>query len=75
MRNQDEQIKFMLSTRTLILSSLSSITFLSSRQLWLKFLYLIFDKEQKSIENYFQTNRDQLIEICTNNQRLQPVGF
>ena len=73
MKNQDERIKSMLATQTLILCALSSITFLTSQQLWLKFLYLIFDKQPKSIETYFKNNQRQLIEISSNSQRLKQV--
>ncbi len=74
MRMQDdEKNRIILSARSLIICSLSSNILLTNEKLWLKFLYFIFDKQQKQIEIYFQNNINSLIEICTTNQRLQKV--
>ncbi len=71
MRMQDEKNKNLLSIHALLLCCLSSNILLTNKKLWLKFLYLIFDKQLQQIENYFQNNINSLIQICTTNQRLQ----
>ncbi|CAF2549669.1 unnamed protein product [Rotaria sp. Silwood2] len=70
MRMQDENTKQILSIRALLVCCLSSILLLTDEKLWLKFLYLIFDKQYKEIENYFNNNINSLVQICTTNQRL-----
>lgn len=73
MRTQDEQTKSLLSARSLLVCCLSSNVLLTNEKLWLKFLYLMFDKQQNQIENYLQNNINSLVQICTANQRLQKV--
>ncbi|CAF3563233.1 unnamed protein product [Rotaria sp. Silwood1] len=70
MRMQDENAKEILSNRALLVCCLSSNLLLTDEKLWLKFLYLIYDKQQKEIEDYFQNNANALVEICTTYQRL-----
>ena len=71
MRTQDEQTKNLLSARSLLVSCLGANVLLTGEKLWLKFLYLLFDKQQNQIENYLQNHVDSLVQICTTNQRLQ----
>lgn len=73
MRMQDDKAKQMLSAQALLASCLSSNILLTDDKLWLKFLYLIFDKKHNEIEVYFKTNVDSLVKICTTNQRLTKV--
>jgi hypothetical protein len=73
MRMQDNNIKLDLSARALLVCCLSSNLLFINQKLWLKFLYLIFDKQQNEIENYFKNNIDSLVQICTTTQRLQKV--
>ena len=73
MRMQEEKAKIVLCARALLVCCLSSQLLLSDEKLWTKFLYLIFDKQQNEIENYFKNNVDSLVQICTTNQRLQKV--
>ena len=73
MRMQDEQNKSLLAGRSLPICCLSADLLLVNAKLWLKFLYLIFDKQQKQIEHYLQNNVDVLVQICTSSQRLQRV--
>ena len=73
MRMQDNQLKLLLSSRALLVCCSSSNLLLIDKKLWLKFLYLIFDKQQNQIENYFLNNLDLLVQICTTNQRLRKV--
>ncbi|UJR36911.1 hypothetical protein I4U23_029624 [Adineta vaga] len=71
MRMQDEKLKIMLCVRALLICCLSSQILSTDERLWIKFLYLIFDKQQKEIEKFFNNNVNLLIETCTANQRLQ----
>lgn len=73
MRMQDEQAKIVLSTRALLVCCSSSNILLTNNKLWLKFLYLIFDKQQKEIDIYLQNNIQSFVQICTTNQRLLKV--
>jgi len=73
MRMQNEQTKSLLAARSLLVCCLSSNVLMINEKLWLKFLYLIFDKQQNQIENYLQNNIDSLVKICATNQRLQKV--
>ncbi|CAF2053347.1 unnamed protein product [Rotaria magnacalcarata] len=70
MRMQDEQFKQTLSDRALLACCSSSILLSSDEKLWLKFLYLIFDKKPNEVENYLKNNVNSLVQICTTNQRL-----
>lgn len=70
---KDDKIKIILSNQTLIICCLSSNVILTNDKLWLKFIYFIFNKQHKQIENYFQQNINSLVQICTTNQRLQKV--
>lgn len=74
MRMQDENLKKTLCAKALLLCCSSSNILSTDKRLWLKFLYLTFDKKQKEIEQYFNSNRDLLIQICTTNQQLQKVN-
>ncbi|CAF1278175.1 unnamed protein product [Adineta ricciae] len=71
MKMQDEQLKFILCVRTLLICCLSAQLLSTDNKLWLKFLYLIFDKQPKDIQNFLQNHADALIQTCTSNQRLQ----
>jgi hypothetical protein len=71
MRMQEDKTKTLLSARALPICCLSSNLLSTDEKLWLKFLYLIFDKQTNQIEIYFQHNIDSLVQICTTNQRLQ----
>lgn len=73
MRMQDEQAKVLLSNRSLLVCSSSSNILLTNNKLWLKFLYLIYDKQSKQIDIYLQNNLQSLIDICITNQRLLKV--
>lgn len=73
MRMQDEKAKTILCARALLVCCLSSQVVLSDEKLWIKFLYLIFDKKKDEIENYLKNNVDSLVQICTTHQRLQKV--
>jgi len=73
MRMQEEKSQTLLSARALLVCCSSSNRLLTDKKLWLKFLYLIFDKQQNQMENYFQNNIDSLVQICTTNQRLEKV--
>lgn len=73
MRTQDEQNKNVLAARSLLVCCSSSTLFSTNEHLWLKFLYLIFDQQRKQIDQYLQNNIEELVRICTNNQRLQKV--
>ncbi len=73
MRMQEEKSQTLLSVRALLVCCSSSNRLLTDKKLWLKFLYLIFDKQQNQVENYFQNNIDSLVQICTTNQRLEKV--
>jgi len=73
MRMQEEKAKTILCARALLVCCLSSQLLLTDEKLWMKFLYLIFDKQQNEIENYLKNNADSLVQICTTNQRLQKV--
>ena len=73
MRTQDDQSKSLLAARSLLVCCSSSILLSTNEQLWLKFLYLLFDRQKKQIDQYLQNNIEQLVRICTNNQRLLKV--
>lgn len=73
MRTQDDQSKSLLAARSLLACSSSSILLSTDERLWLKFLYLLFDRQRKQIDQYLQNNTEELVRICTNNQRLQQV--
>lgn len=73
MRTQDDQSKGLLAARSLLVCCSSSILLSTDARLWLKFLYLLFDRQRKQIDQYLQNNIDELVRICTNNQRLQKV--
>ena len=73
MRMQDEKTKTILCGRALISCCLGSNVLLIDKKLWLKFLYLIFDKQHNQIDNYFKNNIDSLVRMCTENRRLQQV--
>ena len=73
MKMQDEQLKVTLCVRTLLICCLSAQLLSTDNKLWLKFLYLIFDKQPKEIQNFLQNHADALIQACMSNQRLQKV--
>ena len=74
MRMQEEKTKVLLCARALLLCCSSAELLSTNEKLWLKFLYLIFDKQGSEVEKYFQTNKEQLIQMCTSQQRLQRVS-
>lgn len=74
MRMQETSTKVLLCARALLVSCASRDLLGTDEKLWLKFLYLIFDKQQNEIELYFQNNADALVKICTGEGRLQKVN-
>jgi hypothetical protein len=73
MRMQEEKTKVTLCARSLLVCCSSTNLLSTDQKLWLKFLYLIFDKQQNEVENYLKNNIDLLMQISTTNQRLQKV--
>lgn len=73
MRMQEENVKVTLCVQALLICSLASQLLSTNDRLWLKFLYLIHDKKQSEVADFFKKNADQLVQTCTNSQRLQKV--